>query len=336
VLPAEVEDPTGYGRIVRRAGAVERVVEHADADRAERAIREVNVGIYCAGAAELLRVLRRLRPDNAQGEYYITDAVRAFIAAGQSVAALLHDDAAELLGVNTRQELAAASRALYSRSAARLQDAGVTLLDPARTWIDPRARIGRDSIVYPGVFIEGESTLGEDCVVGPGCRLIDVRIGAGVEIKDHSVVVESQVGPGAKLGPFAHLRPGSVLEADARVGNFVELKKTRLGRGSKASHLTYLGDAEVGPGCNIGAGTITCNYDGERKHRTVIGRGVFVGSNTQIVAPVHVHDGAYVAAGSTVTEDVPPGALAIARSRQRNVPGWTERNRKPAAKAKKR
>ena len=261
-------------------GAAEKIVEHSDATAAEKKVREINCGIYCARASDLFRALRSIRPDNAQGEYYITDAVEWLAGRGKKVAAVRHDDVEELLGVNTRRELAAASQMLYARKAEELEQSGVTLADAARTWIDPRARIGRDSIIYPDVIVEGSTILGEDCIVRPGCRLVNCRIGAGVEIKDHSVLLDSRVGRGAQIGPFAHLRPGSVLEADARVGNFVELKKTLLGKGSKANHLAYLGDARIGAGCNIGAGTITCNYDGTHKHPTRLWEPrVFIGSD---------------------------------------------------------
>jgi len=334
LLTADVADPTGYGRLVRDArGAPLRIVEHGDATPAERRISEINCGIYCARADRLLRELRRLKPDNAQGEYYITDAVRLLLERGEKVVAVQHDDAEELLGVNTRQELARAAATLYARKAAELQDRGVTLLDAERTRIDPRARIGRDSVIYPDVIVEGPTVLGEDCTVFPGCRLVDSRLGRRVQIKDHSVVLQSRLGDDVQIGPFAHIRPDSVLDPESRVGNFVELKKTRLGRGSKANHLAYLGDATIGPDCNVGAGTITCNYDGKRKHPTVLGRGVFIGSDSQLVAPVKLADGAYVAAGSTVTEDVPAGALAIGRGRQRNIEGWVAR-RKPGSKPK--
>jgi bifunctional UDP-N-acetylglucosamine pyrophosphorylase/glucosamine-1-phosphate N-acetyltransferase len=335
LLTADVDDPSGYGRVVRdERDDVARIVEERDATPEQAAISEINCGIYCADPSRLFRVLRRVRPDNAQGEYYITDAVHALIARGEKVRAVRHDDAAEVLGVNTRRELAQASMTLFARKAARLQDRGVTLLDASRTWIDPRARIGRDSVIYPDVIVEGATVIGEDCVVRPGCRIVDSRIGRGVEIRDHSVVLESRVGERATVGPFAHLRPGSVLDAATRVGNFVELKNARLGTGSKASHLAYLGDAVIGADCNIGAGTITCNYDGKTKNTTRLGRGVFIGSDSQLVAPVRVRDDAYVAAGSTVTGDVPSGALAIARARQRNVLGWVEkRNRRLAAES---
>jgi len=336
VLTAEIESPAGYGRIVRDArGNVERIVEHRDATAAERRIREINCGIYCADPTVLLRTLKRVRPDNTQGEYYITDAVQALLRQGKRVIAVCHPDAEEILGVNTRQELAHASRTLYERKAEKLQDAGVTLLDSARTWIDPRARVGRDAVIHPDVVIEGACVIGEDCIIGRGSRIVDSKLGRHVLIKDYSLIYDSSVGNDAQVGPFAHLRPCSIVEADARVGNFVELKKTRLGRGSKASHLTYLGDSTIGPACNIGAGTITCNYDGQSKHPTVLGREVFIGSNTQLVAPVKLGSRAYVAAGTTVTDDVPAGALAIGRSRQRNLEGWTARRKGSKKKAGK-
>ena len=330
VLP----DATGYGRIVRdETGRVIRIVEHKDADRAERALREINCGIYAADPAVVLPLLARLKPDNAQGEYYLTDAVHRTIAKGGMVAALQHDDPPEVLGVNTRSELARAGALLYARKAAELQDQGVTILDASRTWIDPRARVGQDTVLYPDVIVEGASSIGADCVVHSGTRLTDVVLGNGVLVKDHCVLRESRLGDGAEVGPFAHFRPGAVLDDAAKVGNFVELKKTRLGRGSKASHLAYLGDAEIGPGCNIGAGTITCNYDGTGKYKTTLGPGVFIGSDTQLVAPVTVGEGAYVGAGTTVTDDVPAGALAISRVRQLNLEGWVARRKAKAGKA---
>jgi len=342
LLSVELDDPAGYGRIVRDGdGRIARIVEDRDASAAERRIAEINCGIYCAEPAALLRALSRVRPANAQGEYYLTDAVRELLRGGASVEAVLHDgEAADVLGVNTREELARANAALYARKARALMEQGVTLLDPGRTWIDPRARVGRDTVLYPDVLIEGPCSIGEDCVIRSGTRLTDVVIGNGVEILEHCVARDSRIGDGARLGPFAHLRPESWLEAGSKVGNFVELKKTRLGRGSKANHLTYLGDATIGPDCNIGAGTITCNYDGTRKFQTRLGRGVFIGSDTQIVAPLRVGDGAYVAAGTTLVENVPRGALAIGRAKQANVAGWVARRRRaqssPPSKSRKR
>ena len=340
LLTADLDDPSGYGRLVRDSrGRPLRIVEHRDASADERRLPEINCGIYCARPDRLLQALRRLRPDNAQGEYYITDAVRLLLERGEKVVAVKHDDADEVLGVNTRQELAHAGATLYARKADELQSAGVTLLDAGRSWIDPRARIGRDTVIYPGVIVQGACVIGEDCTLLPGCRIVDSRLGRRVQIKDHSVVLESRVADDVQVGPFAHVRPGSQLDADSRVGNFVELKKARLGRGSKAGHLAYLGDATIGADCNVGAGTITCNYDGARKHPTVLGRGVFIGSDSQLVAPVKLGNGAYVAAGSTVTEDVPAGALAIGRGRQRNIEGWVARRatrRKAAKKPQKK
>lgn len=323
LLTADLADPSGYGRILRNArGVIERIVEQSDASPEQRRIREINAGVYVAEPDALMRILRKLRPDNDQGEYYITDAVQHLLAAGQPVAAVKHADAGEVLGVNTRRELAQASRTIYARSAEELQNRGVTLLDADHTWIDPRATIGRDTVIYPGVIVEGACSIGSGCVIRPGCRIVDSKIGAGSEIKDYSLLFGSRVARNVSVGPFAHLRPGSILDDDSRVGNFVELKKTRLGRGSKANHLSYLGDATIGADCNIGAGTITCNYDGTRKHPTELARGVFIGSDTQLIAPVKVGKGAYVAAGTTVTKNVPAGALAIGRGRQKNVEGW--------------
>jgi bifunctional UDP-N-acetylglucosamine pyrophosphorylase/glucosamine-1-phosphate N-acetyltransferase len=335
LVTTDLDDPSGYGRIVRDAnGRVTRIVEHKDATAAERRIPEINCGIYCANPAVLMPLLKKLRPDNAQGEYYLTDAVHALIAKGAAVVALKHQEPDEVLGVNTRAELAAAGALLYARKARELQDEGVTILDPSRTWIDPRAKVGRDTVLYPDVVVEGPCEIGEDCVVRSGSRLADVVLGHRVEVKDHCVLLASRIGDDTQLGPFAHLRPGSIVEANAHVGNFVELKKTRLGKGSKASHLAYLGDADIGPACNIGAGTITCNYDGVNKHPTTLGAGVFVGSDSQLVAPVTVGAGAYVAAGTTVTDDVPPGALALSRVRQLNLEGWVARRKKKAAGAR--
>jgi bifunctional UDP-N-acetylglucosamine pyrophosphorylase/glucosamine-1-phosphate N-acetyltransferase len=332
LVTTDLADATGYGRIVRDAKArVVRIVEHKDATAAERKIREINCGIYCADPSALMATLKKIRPNNAQGEYYLTDAVHALIAKGETVVAFKHPDPYEALGVNTRAELAEAAAILYARKAVVLQEAGVTLLDPSRTWIDPRAKVGRDTVLYPGVLVEGDCVIGEDCIIRSGSRLANMVLGRGVEVKDYCVLQDSRIGDEAQLGPFAHLRPGSVLDAKARVGNFVELKKTRLGKGSKAPHLAYLGDAEIGPSCNIGAGTITCNYDGVSKHRTTLGPGVFIGSDTQLVAPVNLGEGAYVAAGTTVTEDVPPGALALSRVRQLNLEGWVARRKKKKA-----
>jgi bifunctional UDP-N-acetylglucosamine pyrophosphorylase/glucosamine-1-phosphate N-acetyltransferase len=311
-----------------------RIAPDREATPAERRIREIDCGIYCADWAKLHAALRSRRPVGPREDTGFSAAVERLVARGETVAALRAPDAEEVRGVHTRAELARAGLTLYRRKAAELQESGVTVLDPATTWVDPRARVGRDTVLYPGVLVEGPSVIGEECTVRSGCRLVDVVLGRGVEIKDMSVIENSRLRDGASAGPFTHFRPGVDLGPGAKVGNFVEIKKSRLGRGTKAMHLTYLGDARIGPGCNIGAGTITCNYDGTRKSPTTLGRGVFVGSDTQLVAPVRVGAGAYVAAGTTITRNVPGGALAISRAEQKNVHGWVQR-KKTGKNAKK-
>ena len=311
LVSAEVEDPRGCCRVVRDpAGRRVRLVENRDATPAERRIREIDCGIYCADWSKLLAALRSPEATNGKRGCRLTDAVRRLVARGEKVVAVRSPDAEDVRGVRTRAELARAGLTLYRRKAAELQESGVTVLDPATTWVDPRARIGRDTVLYPGVLVEGPSVIGEDCIVRSGCRLVHVVLGRGVEIKDLSVIEHSRLRDGASAGPFAHLRLGAILDAGAKVGNFVEVKKSR-----------------IGPGCNVGAGTITCNYDGVRKNPTTLGRGVFIGSDTQLIAPVRVGAGAYVAAGTTVTKNVPAGALAISRAAQTNVSGWAERKK---------
>ncbi|MBP7146689.1 MAG: bifunctional UDP-N-acetylglucosamine diphosphorylase/glucosamine-1-phosphate N-acetyltransferase GlmU [Acidobacteria bacterium] len=329
VLTAELDDPSGYGRVVRGAsGAVQAIVEHRDATPDQRAIREINTGTYCADWRRLLAAIEDIRPDNSQGEYYLTDAVRLMLARGWPVAAVIHPRPDEALGINSRRQLAQLARLMNRRILERWMDAGVTILDPETTWIHDTVEIGPDTVLHPGVTLEGATRIGRECVVRSGARLSGVTLGDGSEVLDHSVATDSEIGPHCKVGPFAHLRPGTRLGPDCKVGNFVETKKAVLGPGTKASHLSYLGDAQIGGGCNIGAGTITCNYDGERKNVTVLEDGVFIGSDTQLVAPVKVGRGAYVAAGSTIVEDVPPGALGIARGRQANIEGWVEKKKK--------
>ena len=325
VLTATLADPYGYGRIVREDGRVVRIVEERDASAEQHAIREINTGIYALELDGLFDALRALATDNAQGEYYLTDLVAGAVRAGRTVEALCVDDESEVRGVNTRIDLAELSRILQDRTRRRLMLAGVTLEDPAATWIDAHVEVGEDTVIAPGVVLTGATRVGRGCRVGPGSRITDSTIGDGVTVLDHSVIVQSTVEDDCTIGPFAHLRPGSHMATGARVGNFVELKKTTLGPGSKANHLTYLGDAVVGAHVNVGAGVITCNYDGSAKHQTRIEDGAFVGSDSQLVAPVTVGAGAYVAAGSTVTMDVPPGSLAVARAQQINKDGWAER-----------
>jgi bifunctional UDP-N-acetylglucosamine pyrophosphorylase/glucosamine-1-phosphate N-acetyltransferase len=325
VLSTELDDPSGYGRMVRDGDRLAAIVEDRDATPEQRAIREINCGVYLVGASDLLERLDGLGTDNAQGEYYLTDIVPAMAAAGLDVQAVLHPDSREVLGVNDRRELAEAAALLGDRKKAALMEAGVTLLDPDRTYIDPRAEIGPDSVIYPNVWIEGACRLGAECQVRPNVHLIDVLAGDRVVLKDACVIEDSEIGDDSQVGPFAHLRPGTHLSRKVKVGNFVETKKATIGEGSKASHLSYLGDAELGAGVNVGAGTITCNYDGRSKHRTVLEDGVFIGSDTQLVAPVRVGKGAYIGAGSTITRDVPAGSLALSRPAQKVIEGWAER-----------
>jgi bifunctional UDP-N-acetylglucosamine pyrophosphorylase/glucosamine-1-phosphate N-acetyltransferase len=271
--------------------------------------------------------LEKLDPSNAQGEYYLTDIIHLAVEQGRRVAAMALDNPEEGLGVNTRRQLAEAEQVVQQQIRDRWLDAGVTMIDPATTWIDATVVIGKDTVLYPNVTLEGTTVIGEDCVLRSATRLKNCIVGNGVEILDHCLFTDAQVEDDAHLGPFVHLRPGVIVRKKAKVGNFVEMKKTDLGEGSKANHLSYLGDAKIGKGVNIGAGTITCNYDGLRKFETVIGDGVFLGSDTQLIAPVTVGAGAVIAAGTTVTEDVPEDALVIARVPQVNRAGWAARRR---------
>jgi bifunctional UDP-N-acetylglucosamine pyrophosphorylase/glucosamine-1-phosphate N-acetyltransferase len=336
VLTAQLDDPYGYGRIVRDpAGRIARIVEERDASGEERAIREINSGIYAFGLGPLFTSLRRLAADNAQGEYYLTDLVAQYRSEGRRVETLCLDSTDELRGVNSRVDLADLTAVVRARKNREVMLSGVTLEDPATTYIDADVSIGADTVIGPGVMLQERTRIGGGCRIHAGCRLTNATLGDRVTVLDRCVVVDSTVADGASVGPFAHLRPGSEVGAGARIGNFVELKKTRLGARSKANHLAYLGDAVIGEDVNIGAGTITCNYDGETKHPTTIEDGVFIGSDSQLVAPVTVGRGAYVAAGSSITEDVPADALGIARARQENKPDWAVKRRARRAAEKK-
>ena len=336
ILTAVLEDASGYGRVVRAHAAereVSRIVEDCDASAEEQAIREINVGTYVVDGEFLFSTLEKLEPHNAQGEYYLTDIIHLAEHSGRRVAAVVLDNPDEGLGVNTRRQLAEAEQVVRKRVRNRWLEAGVTMIDPASTWIDATVTIGKDTVLYPNVTLEGTTVIGEDCVLRSNTRLTNCIVGNGVEILDHCLFADSHIEDDAHLGPFVHLRPGVVVRKKAKVGNFVEMKKTDLGEGSKANHLSYLGDAKIGKGVNIGAGTITCNYDGVRKFQTVIGDAVFLGSDTQLIAPVTVGAGAIIAAGTTVTEDVPADALAIARVPQVNREGWAARRRALATQA---
>ncbi len=328
VLTIELDEPGSYGRVVRDAeGWVERVAEakaEGDADPAELAIREINAGSYAFDAAPLAEALEGLSNDNAQGEYYLPDVFPALRAAGQVVAAHPTDDLAVTMGVNNRLELAEAEAEARRRILAAHMLAGVTVVDPASTWVDAGVEIAADARIEPGTSLRGATEVGAGSVVGPLTTLTDTKLGAEVSVP-HSHLVECEVLDGCSVGPFAYLRPGAMLAGGAKAGAFVEVKNSRIGEGSKVPHLAYVGDADIGPGTNLGAGTITANYDGFRKHRTVIGAGTRIGVDTMLIAPVEVGDSAYTGAGAVVREDVPDGALAVSQNDQRNIEGFAER-----------
>jgi bifunctional UDP-N-acetylglucosamine pyrophosphorylase/glucosamine-1-phosphate N-acetyltransferase len=336
LLSVELDDPGAYGRVVRSAtGAVTAIVEARDASPQQRAIREINAGVYAFEVAPLLDVLDRLQPQNAQGEYYLTDAVALLVASGARVAAIAAAEPQEALGVNTLAELADAARRLRERRNALLMDAGATLEDPATIEIGLDVIVEADAVIRPFTILEGRSVVRAGARVGPFVRLTDATIGPGAQILDHCLLRECIVEAGASVGPFAHVRPESVIGPQAKVGNFVELKKTTLGPGAKAPHLSYLGDATIGAKVNVGAGTITCNYDGSAKYPTRIEAGAFIGSNSTLVAPLTIGAGAYVAAGSVLTEDAPADALVLGRSRQVVKEGWARRRREDRGKPDK-
>ncbi len=327
VLTARMSDPTGYGRIIRAAdGSVEAIVEHRDATAEQRALDEVNSGIYAFDGDVLLSGLAQLRPDNDQGELYLTDVLALARRAGGRVAAFVTDDVWQTEGVNDRIQLAAMRRELNDRVLDRWMLQGVTVVDPATTWVDVTVELGGDVTIEPGTILRGATTVADRAVVGPETLLVDCEVGPGASVvRTHAT--SARIGPRAQVGPFTYLRPGAVLEERAKAGAYVEIKSSRVGPGSKVPHLSYVGDATIGTGSNIGAATVFVNYDGVAKHRTEVGDEVRIGSDTMLVAPVRIGDGAYTAAGSVITEDVPPGALALGRARQRTVDGWVMRRR---------
>jgi bifunctional UDP-N-acetylglucosamine pyrophosphorylase/glucosamine-1-phosphate N-acetyltransferase len=326
---ARLENPGSLGRVLSRSGSeLERIVEAADAAPEELAVKLVNAGLYALPAAETFARLADVGRDNAKGEIYLTDALGLAAAAGRRIALVELADAAEAWGINDRAELTRVHREILRRHLETLAAAGVTVLDPARTVIEPGIPVGQDSVVHPDVSLTGTTRVGAGSVLHQGVWAHDAVIGEGCVLEAYSVLDGVVVGAGARVGPFARLRPGAIIGPGAKVGNFVEIKNSTLGAGARAGHLAYLGDAEIGEGANIGAGTITCNSDGESKHRTEIGPGAFIGSDTMLVAPVKVGEGATTAAGSVISKDVPSGALAVERSAQRNIEGWAER-RKP-------
>ncbi|MCC6345965.1 MAG: bifunctional UDP-N-acetylglucosamine diphosphorylase/glucosamine-1-phosphate N-acetyltransferase GlmU [Nitrospirales bacterium] len=324
VLSFIAGDPHAYGRIIRKGSTVAAIIEDRDADAEQKKIKEVNSGVY-ALEAPLAKLLGEIRLNEGKGEYYLTDLVHIAAGKGFRVGAHPLGNETELTGINTRDDLYRAGLYLRDRVLARLSGKGITFMDKNSVFIHPGVEIGEDTIIYPNVHIEGRTVIGSGCVLYPNSRIIDSVLGNGVVIKDSTLIESSVVRDRAGVGPFAHLRPGSVIGPSAKIGNFVEIKQSVIGEGTKASHLSYLGDAEIGNGVNIGAGTITCNYDGRKKHKTIIEDGVFIGSDTQLVAPVRVGRGAYVGAGSTITREVPSLSLALSRTAQHHIENWALR-----------
>ena len=332
VLTAVVADPSGYGRILRKSEtSVAAIIEESQLTDEQRDINEINSAIYCFSLEKLWPVLAHLKPNNKHRELYLTDTIAALTSAGETVLPQVAADPREVLGCNTRADLAEVDRVFRERKCAALMDAGVTIQLPETVIVDPDVSAGEDTVIEPGVQLLGKTKIGARCTIRTGSVLSDATLGDDVKVEPHCVVAESRLDDGVIIGPFARLRPGNHLKPGSRIGNFVELKKSTIGEGTKAMHLTYLGDTKTGTKANIGAGTITCNYDGFQKFPTSIGNKVFIGSDTALVAPVRVGDGAYIAAGSIITDNVPSDALAIARSRQSNKPGWASRKRRQLA-----
>ncbi|KWW12456.1 MULTISPECIES: bifunctional UDP-N-acetylglucosamine diphosphorylase/glucosamine-1-phosphate N-acetyltransferase GlmU [Peribacillus] len=318
ILTAYADNPTGYGRVLRgEGGLVEKIVEHKDASDEERYVKEINTGTYCFDNQALFSALKKVSNENVQGEYYLPDVIEILKQEGETVTAFQSSDFEETLGVNDRVALSQAEQILRKRINESHMRNGVTIIDPLTTFIEANVQIGQDTVINPGSCIKGNSVIGQDCLIGPNTEISDCEIGDGTEIFQ-SVVHESRIGSAVKIGPFAHVRPHSDIHDSVKIGNFVEIKKAVFGNGSKASHLSYIGDAEVGENVNIGCGSITVNYDGKNKHLTKIEDNVFIGCNSNLVAPVTIGEGAYVAAGSTITQDVPQEALSVARARQVN------------------
>ena len=325
IISAIVDNPAGYGHIIRdENGAFLKNVEHKDADEREKLVNEINTGIYCFTGEALKKGLSLLKNDNAQGEYYLPDTLEIILKDGGRVNAMVADSAEEFSGVNSRSQLADAEAVMRKRVNRMHMDNGVTLIDPERTYIDADAVIGMDTVILPGVVIEGKCIIGEDCVIGPDSRLTNVKLGNGVKFQ-YSTAIDSSVDDNTTVGPYAYIRPDCAIGKNVKIGDFVEVKNSNVGDGTKVSHLTYIGDSDVGERINFGCGTVTVNYDGKKKFRTVIGDDVFIGCNTNLVAPVKVGNGSYIAAGSTITEDIPENSLAIARERQINKQGWVKK-----------
>jgi len=336
ILTAVLADPSGYGRILRKSEtAVGAIVEESQLTPDQRELNEINSAIYCFTLDKLWPALAHVKPNNKHRELYLTDTIATLTAAGETVLAEVAPDSREILGCNTRADLAEVDRVFRERKRAALMDAGVTIQLPETVLVDPEVTAGEDTVIEAGVQLLGKTKIGARCTIRTGSVLIDALLGEGVTVEPHCVVAQSRLDDGVIIGPFARLRPDNHLKAGARIGNFVELKKSTIGEGTKAMHLTYLGDTKIGAKSNIGAGTITCNYDGFHKFPTSIGNKVFIGSDSALVAPVRIGDGAYVAAGSTITDNVPADALAIARGRQANKKGWASKKRRELAATEK-
>ena len=325
VLTAEMPDATGYGRIIRENnGDFKKIVEHKDATDEEKNIREVNAGIYCFDVKKLFGALGAVKNENSQGEYYLPDVLTILKNSGEKIGAVVAEDYSQTLGINSRVQLAEAEKILRQRKNISLMESGVTIIDPATTYIDAEVEVGQDTIIYPNTYLEGKTKIGENCLIGPGARFTNMLVGENVQAQ-FSYCHDSEICDGVILGPYVHIRPGSKISAKVKIGNFVEVKNSTVGEGSKLPHLQYIGDTDMGAGCNIGCGAITVNYDGKKKFRTTIGDGVFVGCNSNLVAPVTLENNSYVAAGSTITENVPEKNLAVARARQKNIVGWKDK-----------
>ena len=327
ILTAKMPDATGYGRIIYAAdGSLQKIVEDKDATDEEKQISEVNAGVYCFDVKKLFGSLEKINNENAQGEYYLPDVLPILKDAGEKIGAFRAEYCIETIGINNRSQLAAADKALRMRKEQALMEAGVTIIDPNTTFIDGDVEIGQDTIIYPNTYIEGNTIIGEDCAIGPNVRFTNMKVGNKVTVQ-FSYCHEAEILDGVTMGPYVHIRPGTTIGENVKIGNFVEVKNSNVGEGSKLPHLQYIGDTDMGSGVNVGCGTVTCNYDGKKKYRTTIEDNAFIGCNTNLVAPVKVGEGAYVGAGSTITKDVPKDNLAVARAKQVNIEVWNDKRK---------